>query len=99
MASIKPFRGVVYNRSKIKDIASVIAPPYDIIPKKMQEDLYKRNPFNFIRLELGRTKKSDNSRDNRYTRARAAFDLWLKNDIMARDDRESIYIYCQEYKY
>jgi len=96
--SIKPFRGVIYNRSKIKDIAAVIAPPYDIIPKSMQEDLYKRDHFNFVRLELGKIKKTDNVSDNRYTRSRALFESWIKKDILVRDERDALYIYSQEYK-
>lgn len=98
MPSIKPFRGVIYNKSKIKDIAAVIAPPYDIIPKKMQEELYRRDPYNFIRLELGKIRRTDNISNNRYTRARSLFESWLKNDIMVRDERDAIYIYSQEYK-
>lgn len=98
MPSIKPFRGVVYNKSKIGDIAAVLAPPYDIIPEKMQEDLYRRDPFNFVRLELGKVKKTDSISDNRYTRSRALFESWLKNDVMVRDERDAIYIYSQEYK-
>ena len=28
MAEIKPFRGIIYNQEKIKDLAKVTAPPY-----------------------------------------------------------------------
>lgn len=98
MPSIKPFRGIVYNKYKIKNIASVIAPPYDIIPRKLQEELYRRNPFNFVRLELGKIRKTDSVSDNRYTRARALFESWIKNDIMIRDERDTIYIYSQDYR-
>ena len=31
MAIIKPFRGVLYNKELVKDIADVAAPPYDVL--------------------------------------------------------------------
>lgn len=98
MPSIKPFKAVIYNKGKIRDISKVVAPPYDVIPKHMQEGLYRSHPDNVVRLILGKIKKSDDQDDNRYTRARAFFDAWLKDNVMIRDDRDAIYIYSQRYK-
>lgn len=98
MADIKPFKGVVYNKRKIRDLSKVIAPPYDIIPKNMQDELYRASPYNIVRLELGKIKGSDTACDNRYTRAQRSFDSWLKNKIMIRDEKDSIYIYSQKYR-
>ena len=52
MAHIAPFRGVFYNQKKIRDLAKVVAPPYDVVSPEEQERLYKRSPYNFIRLDL-----------------------------------------------
>ena len=52
MVLIAPFRGLFYNQKKVRDLAKVIAPPYDVISKDEQEKLYKRSPYNFIRLDL-----------------------------------------------
>ena len=98
MANIKPFKGVVYNKEKIRDLSRVVAPPYDIIPEKMQDELYRASRFNIVRLELGKIRNSDDGADNRYTRARKFFDLWLKDKRMIRDEKESIYIYSQKYR-
>ena len=43
MANVVPFRGVVYNKKKVGDLSRVVAPPYDIIPKELQDDLYETN--------------------------------------------------------
>lgn len=99
MPQIKPFRGVVYNSKKVRNIAKVVAPPYDVISKKQQDELYRANPYNIVRLELGKIKPSDDQADNRYTRARRFFDSWLRDGAMVRDDKESFYIYSQQYKH
>lgn len=98
MPNIKPFKGVVYNSKKVGNLSKVVAPPYDIIPKDMQDSLYNISPYNIIRLELGRIKPSDNANDNRYTRAKKFFDSWLKDNVLVRDDKDSIYVYSQKYK-
>lgn len=98
MANIRPFKGVVYNEKKAGDLSKVVAPPYDIIPKEMQDELYRASPYNIVRLELGKIRNSDSSADNRYTRAGKFFDLWLKNKQLVRDRKDSIYVYSQKYR-
>jgi len=98
LPQIRPFRGVVYNPKKIKNLAPVVAPPYDIIPKKLQDRLYRASPYNFVRIELNRITASDNARDNRYTRAAKLFDAWLKSGVLAQDDKDTIYVYSQTYE-
>jgi len=95
---IRPFKGVIYNPGKIKNLSKVVAPPYDIIPRDMQDRLYRASPYNIVRLELNRITPSDDAKDNRYTRAGRFFDSWLKKRIMVRDGKESIYVYSQKYK-
>ena len=77
MAEIQPFHGVYYNQSRVKDLAAVICPPYDIIPPAMQQDLYQRHDHNFVRLEFARELPEDKETDNKYTRAAATLEKWL----------------------
>lgn len=98
MASIKPFKAVVYNGKKIKDYADVVAPPYDIIPEKMQEWLHRKNPFNIVRLILGKAESGDDARNNRYIRASKFFESWLEDKIMVQDEKEALYVYSQKYR-
>src|SRR4030066_243422 len=55
MAEIVPFRGVLYNPAKVGDLNKVMAPPYDVISPKKQDELYERHPNNIIRIILGKT--------------------------------------------
>jgi uncharacterized protein (DUF1015 family) len=92
LADIRPFRGMRYNPSLVKDLAQVICPPYDIIPPQMQQELYQRSDYNFIRIEFGRELPQDKNTDNRYTRAAATLKKWLEQGILKVDDRPSLYI-------
>ena len=98
MPLIKPFKAVVYNKKAVKDVSKVVAPPYDIIPPSMQDELYRKDPYNVVRLILGKIKKGDTSKDNRYTRAKDAFEAWFRKGIITQDDKDAIYIYSQRYR-
>lgn len=98
MPVIKPFRAVRYNKKSVKDLARVVAPPYDIIPPALHDELYKKSEHNFVRIELNKIEPSDDASNNRYTRSRGLFESWLRNGILIRDEKPAIYIYSQVYK-
>ncbi len=95
---MKPFKAVHYNAEKVKDFAKVVCPPYDVISKEQQEFYHNSNEYNYIRILLGKDKPSDNDHDNKYVRAKHAFDEWQAKGILAQDREPSIYFYRQEYK-
>ena len=98
MPIVKPFKAVRYNKSKIRNISEVVAPPYDVISKKLQDQLYGENPYNVVRLILSKTNPRDTANDNRYTRSKKFFDSWLEQGILEQDDKDAFYIYTQIYK-
>ena len=99
MPSIRPFKAIIYNNKKIKNMSKVVAPPYDIIPPDMQNELYRIHENNVVRLILGKVKDNDTEADNRYTRAASDFKSWLKENILIEDSAPAIYIYAQTYTY
>ena len=96
MANLTPFRGVLYDPTVVKDIANVVAPPYDIIDANYQKALYERHPNNIIRLELGMDEPDDSPAKNRYTRAAEFLTAWLKSGALRRDTQPSLYLYMIE---
>jgi len=98
MAVIEPFSGIRYNPAKVGDLNRVVAPPYDIISERLQEDLYRSHPNNVIRLELNREKPQDSEKENRYTRSAAYFKDWFDQGILIREDRPVIYSYFMDYR-
>jgi uncharacterized protein (DUF1015 family) len=96
MAEVLPFKGLLYNTSKVK-IEDVVAPPYDIISSEEQNKLYEKSPYNVVRLILGKRFASDDDEDNRYIRARVFLERWLQEEILVKDDEEKGYIYKQAF--
>jgi uncharacterized protein (DUF1015 family) len=98
MAQIKPFQAVYYNPEKIDNMSQVVCPPYDVISPKEQAAFHQAHPYNYIRILLGLEKPTDNSHDNKYSRAKKTFTEWLQKNILIQDDDPCLYIYKQEYK-
>ncbi len=99
MAEVRPIPGIHYNTTRIGDLATVICPPYDIISPKFQEELYRRDEYNFVRLEYGYAYPEDTPENNRYTRAKATLDKWLKDEVLVRDAEPAIYLHDQYFTY
>src|SRR4030043_652399 len=92
MAEIIPFRGLLYNVSKVS-IEDVLAPPYDIITPEWQESLYAKNPYNMVRIDFGKEEPGDNETENKYMRAKRYFNIWIKDGVLIRSDKPSFYAY------
>ncbi len=87
---IKPFKGLLYNKNQAK-IDRCVCPPYDIIPDATP--YYQRSPFNAIRLEL----PSPVDGLDQYDSAKQTLGTWLREGVLGFDDRETIYVYDQEF--
>jgi uncharacterized protein (DUF1015 family) len=92
MAEIIPFRGFLYDASKVS-IGDVVAPPYDIITDEGRESLYRQSPYNIVRVDFGKEEPGDCDTENKYVRAKAYLDAWIKSGILRRSDRPSFYAY------
>lgn len=96
MASVRPFRAIRYQLQQ-HDLASLLAPPYDVINAEEQQALYQRDPHNVIRLEYGVINPGDTPEDNRYTRAKLALDAWLADGALLQEDAPAFYPHSQRY--
>jgi uncharacterized protein (DUF1015 family) len=97
MVEVVPFKGMIYNKEKIKKLDDVMSPPYDIISEQMQNELYKKNEYNFVRLILGKILTDDTETNNRYTRAKQLFDTWQRQNILLSSTTPAIYPYRVDY--
>ncbi len=88
MVSIAPLRALFYNQTKVRDLARVITPPYDVISKDEQEKLYKRSPYNFVRLDLSQEPDA-------YSAVPQLLEAWIKEGILERDHAPAIYYMTQ----
>jgi len=97
MVEIAPFKGMTYNKQKIKKLDDVMSPPYDIISEQMQNELYAKNEYNFVKLILGKILPSDTEMNNRYTRAKQLFDAWQQKKILIPSETPAIFPYRVDY--
>ena len=81
MPTIQSFRGLRYNLGQVGNLSDVITPPYDVISPEFQDELYKKHPANFIRLELNRDEPGDNEQSNKYTRAARFLKNWRSEGL------------------
>lgn len=88
MAEIQPFRAFRYAGARLTNAASLVCPPYDIIPDALREKLYKKNPLNFIRVEH---RKGDPK--TKYAEAAATWNQWLEQGVLTREADPAIYVY------
>ncbi len=96
MKRIIPFKGILYNTSKVS-MEDVLAPPYDIITPEYREALYMQSPYNIVRIDFGKELPEDNETENKYGRARKYLDKWLDEGIFIQSYEPSFYIYEMDF--
>ena len=106
MARIYPFRALRYDTSRVR-MEDVVTQPYDKITPEMQQGYYDRNPYNLIRIILGKHEPGDTEAQdflpageqahNVYTRAAASLKAWRAERILAEEADPALFGYSQTY--
>lgn len=95
MPPILPLAGWRYDPAKV-EYSNVTMPPYDIVSSALQNELYKKNDRNSVRIIYGHEFPDDTPANNRYTRAIGHLDAWRSENLFIQD-QPSVYIYQQEF--
>ncbi|MDP7179872.1 MAG: DUF1015 domain-containing protein [Candidatus Woesearchaeota archaeon] len=95
MVTIKPFKGIRYNKEKVIDFSKVITPPYDVINEKQKQEFQDASEYNYVRLLLG---KNGENGEKDYKDVAELLAEWQKNKILEQDGQDSIYIYSQTFQ-
>lgn len=96
MAEIVPFHAIRYNLGRVS-ASAVVTQPYDKISPAMQNRYYDANPYNLVRIILGRREPGDSASNSVYSRAAAYGKQWLAEGILQRDAAPSLYPYSQRF--
>ena len=96
MPVVRPFRALRYAPGAVPDLASVVAPPYDVIGPEEVRELLARDPRNVVRLDLPIAEPGDEP-DERYRRAARLISTWRSDGTLHRDPRPALYPYEQSY--
>ena len=89
MAVIKPIKALRFTE-KAGNIQDCVCPPYDIISESEREALIAKNEYNVVRLELP-------VGEDRYNEAGKTLNEWLVNGVLARDEKQGIFVYREEF--
>ncbi|MBL8023998.1 MAG: DUF1015 domain-containing protein [Elusimicrobia bacterium] len=88
MPDIKPFRAFVYGAKYQKKIGRLVCPPYDVISPPGRESLVKKDPQNFVRVELPMGDPSA-----RYDEAAKQWKKWNAEGVLTREKTPVFYVY------
>lgn len=91
MADIAPLRPLRY--ANVAELASLVAPPYDVISAEEREELVGRSPHNIVRLIL-----PEGVGDERYGNAAALLAAWRHEGALVRDEEPAFYRYDQSFE-
>ena len=87
---IEPLRALLYDPEQVGDLRKVVAPPYDLINDRQQNELYERSPYNVVRLELARDA-------DRYAASAHTMTRWRREGALRFAPRPAIYHYTQDF--
>jgi uncharacterized protein (DUF1015 family) len=87
---LKAFRPLRYDPKVIGDLASVVAPPYDVISEAERDALYARSEWNSVRLILNRD-------SDRYAAAAKLLAEWRGKGVLLRDVRPALCYYVENF--
>ena len=97
MPSIRPFRALRYSREQVRDLAAVLAPPYDVIDSDAHRALLARDARNVVRLDLPEEQAGDPP-DEKYRRAARLLSAWRSDGTLRRDPKPALYPYEQTFR-
>jgi uncharacterized protein (DUF1015 family) len=89
MADIAPLTPLRYAP---QTLASVVAPPYDVIDAAQREELARRDPHNVVRLIL-----PEGDGDTKYANAAKILNEWRAKNVLTRDEEPAFYRYDQTF--
>jgi len=95
MAEIAPLTPLRFDLTRLAStggLASVVAPPYDVIDATQRAELASRHPYNVVKLIL-----PDGEGDAKYANAATLFEEWRREGVLVRDDEPAFYRYDQTF--
>ncbi|HEX3237912.1 MAG TPA: DUF1015 domain-containing protein [Gaiellaceae bacterium] len=87
MAVVRPFCALRYDPAVGGPLASLVAPPYDVIAPEQREELRGQSPYNVVHLTLPDSEEE----------AAASLSEWQKQGVLTRDPDPACWWLAQEY--
>jgi len=92
MAEIQPLRALHYDTRVAGDLASLTAPPYDVIDEEGRAALIARSPYNVVAIDLPQ------GGDDPYQAAADLLTSWELDGAVVRDAEPALWAHAQTYR-
>src|SRR5262245_56242977 len=92
MPDFAPFRGLRFDPDRV-DLATVTAPPYDVIDEEQRAALVARHPDNIVRVDLP---AAEDGRDP-YEVAPQLLADWEASGLLLRDEEPAFYVHAMDF--
>jgi uncharacterized protein (DUF1015 family) len=106
MADVQPLRALHYDPAVVGALATVVAPPYDVIDAGQRAELLARSPFNVVAVDLPQaasisddasSPEGDPGGGDQYAAAGGLFESWQARGALVRDPEPALWAHTQDY--
>jgi uncharacterized protein (DUF1015 family) len=94
MADVQPLRALHYEPAVAGPLASVVAPPYDVIDASQRAELLSRSPYNVVAVDLPQAEQEGG---DPYAAAQELFESWQLQGAVTRDPEPALWAHTQDY--
>ena len=92
MVEIAPFRGVMFNAADMEQHGgSLVAPPYDVLNEKEQQDCLNLSPHNILHIDYAPRRSDDPEKYTWHQRSAELLKGWLDEGVLKRLDKPAIF--------
>ena len=93
MADVSPLHALHYDLGRTGGLASVAAPPYDVIDREQRAQLIARSPYNAVAIDL----PEDPAGGDPYEHAAAILQEWRADGVVVADPEPALWALEQDY--
>ncbi|MCM8824314.1 MAG: DUF1015 domain-containing protein [Candidatus Omnitrophica bacterium] len=92
MELIKPFKAFHYNPQLLKEISSLVCPPYDLMSREDINRFKKKHPYNFCNVLCIDEYHNYKDLSKKYSQ-------WIDDGILVEENTPSLYLYQQRFRF
>jgi uncharacterized protein (DUF1015 family) len=97
VVALAAFRGLLYDPAVVGDLASVTAPPYDVVLPHERDRLHRSSRYNIALVDLGAD--VEGAPEEKYTRAGRTLRRWREDGVLVPTDEPAVFPYEMAFGY
>ncbi len=94
MVELRSLRGWRFAVPETENLASRLAPPYDVISPEQRKALASRHPYNIVQIDLPEAA----GEEDRYQHAARLFREWQKAGVFVQESAPALYVLEQHFR-